>query len=197
MNKKLVICPACGSKKTTRFVKEGSDRLTLGEEFYFDDIYYKCDLCGEEGDFLAEADENYLNSQKKAQIALVKKILGDLNETGIAMAMFERVFELPARTLTRWKAGDFSSSAIAILRIIATYPWILQVAEHRFEPSFASCAVIEAAFKIFLQETKRNFSMGSCFQNGSVMLVIDQDNSNYSASPKLEPTYEKYQRVGG
>lgn len=159
MNKKSIICPACGSKEATRFEKTGFGRLTLGDEFSFDEIYYKCNSCGEEGDFFAETDKNYLVAQKQAQIAFVKQALDELSNADITMAMFERVFELPARTLTRWKTGDFSSSAIALLRIVITCHWIIEVAEHRFDSHFASYAVIKAAVKEFAQEAKRSLSI--------------------------------------
>lgn len=145
MTKEFVKCPACGSRQITRYEKNALGKLTLGAEFLFKEIYYVCDSCKEEGDFLAETDKNYLQAQKESQINLVKQILEDINKIEITMAMFERVFELPSRTLTRWKGGDFSSSALALLRLIVTYPWILQVAEHRFEKNYARYAVITAA----------------------------------------------------
>ena len=79
-------------------------------------------------------------------------MLEDMNNAGISMAMFERVFELPPRTLTRWKAGDFSSSALALLRIAATFPWIIKVAEHKFEHKHAGYALITAAANEFMEE---------------------------------------------
>lgn len=155
MNKDLVICPMCGSQDVARFEKQSLTQLTLGDRFAFKEIYFKCNSCKEEGDFLAETDKYYLIAQKEAQGKLVKQILENLSEAGIAMAMLERVFELPIKTLTRWKGGDFSSSAIALLRIIITYPWIIEVAEHRFDSNFASQAVIKAAIKEFEQEAKK------------------------------------------
>ncbi|HSW70051.1 MAG TPA: hypothetical protein VLI69_07890 [Gammaproteobacteria bacterium] len=137
------ICPACASDDITRHEKVSSGKLTLGAEFTFNEIYYTCNLCHEEGDFTGESDKNYLHAQKDAQAQLVKDILDDMNKVGITMAMFERVFELPSRTLTRWKNGDFSSSTLALLRIIATYPWIIGVAENRFERNYASFVVIK------------------------------------------------------
>lgn len=141
---KLVICPACGSELIDRVVKESLGQLTLGSEFKFEEIIYKCRDCEEEGDFLGESDKNYLAAQKNAQINLVKQILEELNDAGITMSFVERVFELPPRTLTRWKTGDFSSTSIAFLRILKTYPWITEVAEYKFMPFFAQYAVLRS-----------------------------------------------------
>lgn len=154
MINKLIKCPACGSQQVKRFEKKASGKLTLGSGFSFKEIYYVCDSCKEEGDFFAETDKNYLIAQKDAQVSLVKKILEDMNKAGITMAMFERVFELPPRTLTRWKGGDFSSSALALLRTVVTYPWIMEVAEHRFEKNYARTIVVSAAAQELKNENK-------------------------------------------
>jgi hypothetical protein len=156
MNKELVTCPACGSDQVARSEKESFSDLTLGSKFSFKEITYKCNSCSEEGDFLAETDKNYLAAQKEAQSNLVKKLVETMNNAGITMAMFERVFELPARTLTRWKNGDFSSSTLALLRIVITYPWIIEVAENKFEKTYSKCAVITAAAQEFKNEIHSN-----------------------------------------
>lgn len=137
MNKKNAACPICGSDQIERIKTKSHGQLTLGPEFAFNEVLFKCNSCHEEGDFFYETDENYLAAQKKAQIGFVKHTIEELSNKGITMALIERAFELPIRTLTRWKNGDFSSTSIALLRIIKTYSWIVEVAEHRFEPLFA------------------------------------------------------------
>ena len=157
MNKK-VICLACGSASVERCEVESFRQLIFGFEYSFKEIFYKCNSCSEEGDFLNETEANYLESKKNAQIQMMKKIINNLNDHNITMAMFERVFDLPARTLTRWKNGDFSSSAVALLSIVATYPWIIEVAENYFNPSFAAFSLINAAVKKFEDESKKNLN---------------------------------------
>ena len=142
MTKKTMTCPACGSTQLERFEIKSLGRLTLGPEFFFDEIYFKCSSCSQEGDFLGETDRNYLSAEKNAEFNFVKRAIKELGDAGISMAFFERVFELPTRTLTRWKNGDFSSSALALLRLVKTYHWLVEVAEHRFDPKFAKQAVI-------------------------------------------------------
>ncbi|MFA6036881.1 MAG: hypothetical protein WC748_02010 [Legionellales bacterium] len=137
MSKQKLTCPVCGSEKIKRHENENHAYLTLGERFNFQEIYYKCENCEEEIDILNETDKSYLLAKKQAEKALVKKIIAKLSALGISMAYFERVFELPIRTLTRWKNGDFSANALALLRIINTYPWMVEVADEKFEPTFA------------------------------------------------------------
>lgn len=177
MNKELVTCPACGSNQTTRSEKESFADLTLGSKFSFSEVNYKCNSCGEEGDFLAETDKNYLAAQKEAQSNLLKQLVETMNNAGITMAMFERVFELPARTLTRWKNGDFSSSALALLRIVITYPWIIEVAENKFEKTYSKCAVITAAAQEFKKEIHSNKPQITETSTGSSAIFVVKVNS--------------------
>jgi len=139
-----IICPACGSKKLKRVEEDSTGKLTLGDTFNFKEVYFECVLCDEQYDILRETDENFLKAQKKAQSQLVKDIIRELNDEKISMSFLERVFELPVRTLTRWKKGDFSATAIAFLRIIKTYPWIVEVAEHKFDQGFSQKALVRA-----------------------------------------------------
>ena len=190
MNKELVICPACGSNQVTRTEKESFGDLTLGSKFSFREVNYKCNSCSEEGDFSAETDKNYITSQKEAQSKLVKQFLETMNSVGITMAMFERVFELPARTLTRWKNGDFSSSALALLRIVFTYPWIIDVAENKFENTFSKCAVITAAAQEFKNEIKINPSQHSQItetSTGSSAIFFVKVNSSHTKIKSVKP----------
>ncbi len=184
MSKKSIICPACGSSEVARFEKESFSQLTLGSQFSFKEINYKCNACQEEGDFLAETDKNYLVAQKEAQGNLVKQLLETMHSMGITMAMFERVFELPTRTLTRWKNGDFSSSALALLRIVTTYPWIIEVAENKFEKTYSKFAVVTSA----AQEFKNDSIIKPAMQpkipeknmNSSAIFFISVNNSQAS-----------------
>lgn len=146
MSKNLTKCPVCGSANITRHEQDNCHQLTLGNKFHYKEIFYKCTLCNEEGDFFSDTDVNYIKAQKEAQILFVKDAIEELNKS-YSMAMLERVFELPARTLTRWKNGDFSSSGLALLRILVTYPWITDVAEHRFNSIVKNFALINAGIK--------------------------------------------------
>lgn len=158
MNKETVICPSCGSSSISRHEKDRVGQLTLGHAFSYKAVFFKCNHCNEEGDFIGVSDQNYLNAQKDAQIMLAKNILENMSKAGITMAMFERVFELPTRTLTRWKNGDFSASALALLRIVAACPWIIEVAEHKFERNDTSRVIIKVAADELL-EKKNNLTV--------------------------------------
>lgn len=181
IKKTLATCPACGSNQVSRHEKNNFDQLTLGDKFSFKEIYYICANCQEEGDFLLETDKNYLAAQKNAQVQLIKKLLEDMSTVDITMAMFERVFELPTRTLTRWKNGDFSASALALLRITATYPWLIEVAEHRFEPKYASVIVIKAAADELEKINNRTVHIPSQTASGNAPLFFSNSKTSVEA----------------
>ncbi len=143
MSKRTEICPICGSEKVERFETISKAQLTVGPSFTFHEIYYKCSTCHEESDIFAETDKNYLKAQKEAEAQWIKDALNQLADLGISMAFFERAFELPIRTLTRWKTGDFSSTSLALLRVMKTYPWMVEVAAHNFDPLFAQKSMQE------------------------------------------------------
>ena len=152
MKTEKLSCPVCGSKHVERIEQESVHELTLGNYFSFKEVFAKCKDCTEEIDISSETHQNFLLAQKTAEMAFVKKSIDSLASLGISMAFFERAFELPIRTLTRWKTGDFSATAVAFLRILITYPWIVEVAERRFDQFFSKQAVIMAAAKTFEQK---------------------------------------------
>ena len=145
MNEELVRCPACSSTGLTKIKKTNTLQLTLGPSFQYDEVIYECNNCHEIGDFTAESDKNLELAEKEAQKESVKQLIDAITLQQISLAHFERAFELPARTLTRWKSGDFSASSLALLRTIVTFPWITKVAEERFNPIFAQIVVIKEA----------------------------------------------------
>ncbi|MGD9108799.1 MAG: hypothetical protein PVI75_06490 [Gammaproteobacteria bacterium] len=144
-------CPLCGSKKTKKIKKKTFGEVILGEKFSFTEVFFRCSVCHEAFDLSCETDENYRKAEKKAHKKFVEKTIKELSDSGIKMSFFERVFRLPIRTLSRWKSGDFSFASLALLRIVKTYPWILEVAEHKFEENFAKNIVNQESNNDFIQ----------------------------------------------
>jgi hypothetical protein len=60
----------------------------------------------------------------------------------------ERALGLPARTLARWKNEQTTSpsaAGVALMRIIRTFPWILEVADVQFDKTKARKVLLQAA----------------------------------------------------
>lgn len=106
-----------------------------------------CDVCG----FAEEDESNDLIIQKELSIlkrTSMVKVLDTLNHLGYSNASMERALGLPARTLARWKNEQSmspSASGIALMRIIRTFPWILSVAELKFDKKAAQAILLARA----------------------------------------------------
>jgi hypothetical protein len=201
MNTKI-ICPACGSDNVERSENMVIGKLTLGPEFKFKEVACKCHDCETEGDFLNETEPYYLKAEKEAQNILIKQLIDGLKESDISMVFFERVFELPFRTLTRWKSGDFSAAALALLRVIKTYPWISEVAQEGFSPIFSRKILVSEALS-YLEEEK-NTEKKSLEKLVSFVLQGSNNGVNFlyitNCSSPVTPKITEgsvYQAVGG
>ena len=76
-------------------------------------------------------------------------VLTELNSLGLSNTSMERTLGLPARTLARWKNEPSlkpSAAALALMKIIRTFPWILAVADQRYDKKSAQAMVLQIAF---------------------------------------------------
>lgn len=72
-------------------------------------------------------------------------IITDISSLNISMAQFERTFDLPKRTLARWKQGHCSASGMALLTLVQTYPWLLDLAEATYAKDTANYLLVKNA----------------------------------------------------
>lgn len=80
----------------------------------------------------------------------VQEIISRLSAKNISMAQFERTFNLPKRTLARWKKGNCSAAGISLLRIVDIYPWVLQLADAKYTPEHANYFLVQNASGIIM-----------------------------------------------
>lgn len=152
MNKiKNIKCPACGAIDFKLIKEEKSIQAPYGPELTETEITYTCNICDSEFDYndiIGKKKESSLEISKKKSI---NEMLSHLSKIGYSMAAIERALELPQRTISRWKANkELSSIGIALLRIIRTYPWILEVAEKKFDFNDAWIIYIQNAVNDFI-----------------------------------------------
>lgn len=133
MNKKS--CPVCGSeeiieKKKTISINEpfiGQDNIEV-----FENICYSCKSIG---DFFNQNESLLEDKIKELKQKSVKRILEYFIEKKISMSSIERALEMPQRTLVKWKnnKSKTSSAGIALIRFIRLFPWLLEVAENKYD----------------------------------------------------------------
>jgi len=183
MNKKR--CPACGSiditdEKKSILIKEpfgGQDNIEIHENI--------CSMCGTRGDFFNQNEPLIKETIKKLQQKSIENILSYFIDNKMSMSSIERALEIPQRTLTKWKnrTNTPSSAGIALMRFIKLFPWLLEVAENKYDYSEAQKIHINAAIQKLLPEIdfcKENFieAGGIVATSGSALLYRYYEKKN-------------------
>lgn len=181
MNKQR--CPACGSidiidEKKNILIKEpfgGQDNIEIHENI--------CSMCGSRGDFFNQNETLIDETIKKLKQRSIKNILNDFIDSKISMSSIERTLEIPQRTLTKWKnrTNVPSSAVIALMRFIKLFPWLLEVAENKYDYNEAQKIHIIAAVQKLLPEI--DFCKGNFVEAGGIVAT--------SGSALLYKYYEK------
>jgi len=133
MNKKK--CPVCGSEE----ILEKKETIAITEPFAgkanIEIIKNKCLVCESEGDFFDQNENIIEEIIKNLKQKSVESILKYFINNKISMSSIERALEMPQRTLAKWKnkGSKTSSAGIALLRFIRLFPWLLEVAENKYD----------------------------------------------------------------
>lgn len=159
-NKQNVVCPVCGSENVDTTEQQRTHSLPYAEPFSVAAILNTCRSCGESGDFLKVNDQAYEVAESEAITASIHRILDDLNDHGVTMAYIERVFSLPKRTIARWKNGSDSATGVALLRLVRTCPWLLEVAKDNYSHITTARVVVTQAANLIAQTISSNATSG-------------------------------------
>lgn len=128
-------CPACGHTKLEMRVERRSYSVHFGPNAEFDEKVHACKQCSFEW---GDADDTpVIEALARADKQAAVWIIARLEEQGISNAYLERACGLPQRTLARWKTGEVSAAAVALLRFLITFPWLLRVADGNYDPKLA------------------------------------------------------------
>lgn len=88
---------------------------------------------------------------------MVKEILEGFKEVGVSQAALERIFGLGQGDLSKEEKPE----TIALMRIIATYPWLINVAENNYEANYARRALVHVAIDTLL-DTHEHAGQHTC-----------------------------------
>lgn len=154
MNEKLS-CPECDSTNIKTEEIPETTKIPFGATVIYNKVVHICGDCGEKGSFssqlVEENHENYYSSLKESNKLSVENICQYLSNHGNSMAHIERSLGLAQRTISRWKTQGVAASGMALMRIIRTYPWILNVADENFDERFANQELIRQAGEVFFK----------------------------------------------
>lgn len=134
MKTKKLICPECGSDRIKSNEESLKIKAPYGPEIEVIINNDYCTKCEFEGDLKEQNDAIIKKALKKSAKDSIDDILNYLNSKGYNFAEVERACGLPQRTLSKWKNAISNPTATGyiLLRIIRTYPWIIDVAINKF-----------------------------------------------------------------
>lgn len=184
-------CPACGSntvidKKEYILLKEpyGGEKNILLKENY-------CETCGSSGDFYNENEIDITNGIEELKIASMRNIIDDFSTNNISMSAIERAINLPQRTLTKWKNGVStpSASSTALMKLLRTFPWLLDVAENRYDYNISQKIFLNAAMEKLINSmnfVKEDFAEAGIITTSSSALMYMHLEKNVMDEGELE-----------
>ena len=92
-------------------------------------------MCESKGDFFDQNENIIEETIKNLKQKCVEDILKYFIDNKVSMSSIERALGIPQRTLAKWKnkRSKTSSAGIALLRFIRLFPWLLEVAENKYD----------------------------------------------------------------
>lgn len=147
-NNESTSCPVCGSTSVSHAGEIRREHAPYGPEIQYTATSFRCNTCGEFGDFLNTNDQLAEQAMADSISQSVSLALKSLSDQGLSNAYIERALELPSRTISRWKAGEQTAATIALLRIVRTFPWVLRVAENKYHASVVNRELLVAAGQV-------------------------------------------------
>ena len=169
-------CPACGSQDIREEQVSESMPIPYGSTASFTTTQHTCNVCGESGDFSGVNSSIINDAIRKSSAESAAAMLEYLAQSGISSAYFERAMRLPMRTTSRWKSGELSAAALALLRSVRTYPWLLEVADANFTPIVASTKLLGASAGVLAAVLEKNVTeakVGCMVSTSQVNVVVE------------------------
>jgi len=193
-------CPECGSEAIIENKKNISIKEPFADEVNIEINENICSSCGSQGDFFNQNETLIEETIKNLKQESIKNILNDFIDNKISMSSIERALEMPQRTLTKWKnSTNYPSSAgIALMRFIKLFPWLLEVAENKYDYNEAQKIHINTAIEKLLL---KRYSDTEILSEGLIAPITkpekeikyyeDQKNINPNADNGFEILLEK------
>jgi transposase-like protein len=201
MNNKK-ICPACGSEN----ISENKKTITIKEPFAGEEnikiIENTCHDCESTGDFYYQNEYIIEEKIKELKQKSIENILKYFIKNKLSMTSIERALEIPFRTLAKWKNKITKTSAagIALLRFIRLFPWLIDVAENKYDPKKAENIMlnnaIEKLSKITMTKKATDVEEEKIYIGGAELSknIVDTENIVDGLDFLLEKSFKKGQK---
>jgi transposase-like protein len=181
MEKKIKNCPICNSENIIIENEVNEISVPYGNSQKYTEEYIKCLDCEESINIESMANSEIEKARRLSEGDSINKILDFLQSEGYSMTSIERALELPSRTLYRMKSTkEFSAASLALLRYLRTYPWLIKVAENKYDSNYAKIILMENSFRTFsgfFSEFSKTYDVKS-----SVDLNLSKNHAQVSIS---------------
>jgi hypothetical protein len=179
-----VSCPFCGSENVSKKVQIDNYPIPFCADAKIRYKEYYCNECEEEGDFDGTVSKKILADIKKVNTASASKLFDDLAADGVTMSYFEKALRIPFRTTARWKRGEISQSALALLRIIRFSPRLLDVADDNFSERAQAVYQLSRPCAFFGRMFEN--TSGEISKEGETYTISYSGSQGVQASPRIE-----------
>jgi len=152
-------CECCGSSNTEIRTSSRYFPIPFSDTLEYKNSVLHCNDCGEDVDLEDSVPvESFLSTENPQYTEAIQKsidvILSDFQQMEISQSHIERSFGIPARTLSKWRNDRNlpSAAALSFLRILRTFPWLLNVAEKNFNKEKSHRIALKHELQSFFQE---------------------------------------------
>jgi transposase-like protein len=199
MKSKNKTCPVCGSDEIYEKKKKHRIKEPFAGEKNIEIIENVCKVCESKGDFFDQNDEVIEENIKELKQRSVENILKYFIENKRSLMSIERALEIPFRTLAKWKnkVTKTSAAGIALLRFIRLFPWLLDVAENKYDSKKAENIMlnnaIEKLSKITGNKKATDVEEEKIYIGGAELPIneITKNNLYYSLDHLLDDSFKK------
>lgn len=169
---KIVHCPSCGEEIEASSHLTRKVRIDYYQSFAMNYNNFECVVCGYTGSLDGSDEKQLKELREKSDHETLVKLIDEITFNYDKAANIERAFSLPPRTLNRWKHNKGSASALALMKLIRTFSWLIKVAEHGYEPEYAKQEkYIQTATSLYgdsLLSGLPRYSLEAVFSDGSI-----------------------------
>jgi len=186
------ICPLCESEGLEKIERSKVIYNSFTSNEVIPIVEYRCPICGAVGDLFDDNDHAIEAAINSANIRAISNILDELKDINYSMSAIERAFSLTSRILSKWKSGSSvpSKSGEALLKLIGTLPWLIEIAENNYDLRTAQLIHCHSAVSTILT----TFSpTGQQFYDFGYIraMTIPEDRLNYfSDEENVTPDFE-------
>ena len=190
-----LICPLCGGNDLVKDKQIRSVLEPFGGKKEIETVNYICNTCGFNGDFLKENEKALQSCIDELKIQAVKNILQDFLSNNYSFSAIERALEIPQRTLSKWKNSSKKPSAavLSLLKYLHLFPWLIEVAEQKYDYSSAQRIHIKDAFNTIVGQMA--FSKGDSKGLESTA-TFDYLRVQIKSTSSIEQTDDNYKDYG-